>query len=79
MGMPVREPGQEIREVAANVSELPSFADVTVQVDEAIGAIVREADGVTDPAQAALRPTRKPGRTSPPARRRLPLRPPPAR
>jgi hypothetical protein len=54
MDMPVEEPGQQVRAVAETVVEQPSSSDVSVQVDEAITAIAREADSLTDPAQAAL-------------------------
>jgi hypothetical protein len=54
MSMPVREPGQQVKEVAETVAEQPSSNDVSIQVDEAIAAIAREADSLVDPAQAAL-------------------------
>lgn len=54
MSMPVQEPGDQVRAVAEAVVEQPLSSDVSIQLDEAIAAIAREADQLGDPAQAAL-------------------------
>jgi hypothetical protein len=54
MEMPVKRPGDEVRAVAEALMEQPAANDVRAHVDEAIEALVRQAESTDDPAQAAL-------------------------